>query len=32
MGQLRDCMAVDLKLRGFKASTSRVYLHYARSW
>lgn len=32
MGQLRNRMEEDLKLGGYSASTSRIYLHYARQF
>lgn len=32
MGQLRDRMAEDLKLRGFSPSTQRIYVHYAKNF
>lgn len=32
MGQLRDRMAEDLRLKGFSPSTQRVYLHYAKEF
>ena len=32
MGRLRDRMAEDLKLAGYSANTTRIYLHYGKSF